>query len=129
MGGQVQVAVDTVVAATPLIKAGKIKPIAVLSAQRLPLLPQVPTVAESGYPGFAMGTWFALVAPAGLPPAVQQKLEKALAEVASTPEMRKKLADIGLTYAYGNGAALKARIEEELPRMRAMAARSDIKVD
>lgn len=129
MGGQVQVAVDTVVAATPLIKAGKIKPIAVLSAQRLPLLPQVPTVAESGYPGFAMGTWFALVAPAGLAPAVQQKLEAALAEVANTPEMKKKLTDIGLTHAYGNGAALKARIEEELPRMRAMAARSDIKVD
>lgn len=129
MGGQVQVAVDTVVATTPLIKAGKIKPIAVLSAQRLPLLPQVPTVAESGYPGFAMGTWFALVAPAGLAPAVQLKLEKALADVASTPEMRKKLADIGLTYAYGNGAALKARIDEELPRMRAVAARSDIRMD
>lgn len=129
MGGQVQVAVDTVVATTPLIKAGKIKPIAVLSAQRLPLLPQVPTVAESGYPGFDMGTWFALLAPAGLPPAVQQKLEKALADVANAPEMKNKLADIGLTHAYGNGAALKARIEAELPRMRAVAARSDIKAD
>jgi tripartite-type tricarboxylate transporter receptor subunit TctC len=129
MGGQVQVAVDTVVATAPLIKAGKIRPIAVLSAQRLPVLPQVPTVAESGYPGFEMGTWFALLGPAGLPPAVQQKLEKALAEVANTPEMKKKLADLGLTHAYGNGAALKARIETELPRMRAAAARSDIKAD
>ncbi len=53
-GGQVQVAVDTVVASLPLIKGGKIKPLAVLSAQRLPALPQVPTVAESGYPGFQM---------------------------------------------------------------------------
>ncbi|MGR4872377.1 Bug family tripartite tricarboxylate transporter substrate binding protein [Variovorax sp. LARHSF232] len=129
MGGQVQVAVDTVVATAPLIKAGKIKPIAVLSAQRLPLLPQVPTVAESGYPGFEMGTWFALVAPAGLSSSVQQKLEKALAEVANTPQMRKKLVDIGLTPAWGNGAALKARIEQELPRMRALAARANIKMD
>ena len=129
MGGQVQVAVDTVVATTPLIKAGKIKPIAVLSAKRLPLLPQVPTVAESGYPGFEMGTWFAVVAPAGLPPAVQRTLEQALASVASTPEMRKRLAEIGLAYAYGNGAALTARIEAELPLMRTVARRSDIRVD
>ena len=63
-GGQVQVAVDTVVASLPLIKGGKIRPVAVLSPQRLPALPQVPTVAESGYPGFQMGTWFALLAPA-----------------------------------------------------------------
>lgn len=129
MGGQVQVAVDTVVATAPLIKAGRVRPIAVLSAQRLPALPQVPTVAESGYPGFEMGTWFALLAPAGLPPAVQQKLEKALAEVANAPEMKQKLADLGLTPAYGNGAALRARIEAELPRMRATAARSDIKAE
>ena len=87
-GGQVQVAVDTVVASLPLIKGGKIKPLAVLSAQRLPALPQVPTVAESGYPGFQMGTWFALMAPAGLPAPVQQKLEKALAEVANAPAAR-----------------------------------------
>ena len=129
MGGQVQLAVDTVVATTPLIKAGKIRPIAVLSAQRLPLLPKVPTVAESGYPGFEMGTWFALVGPAGMPRAVQQTLEKTLAAVVRAPEMQQKLADIGLTYAYGDGAALKARVEAELPRMRSIAARADIRVD
>lgn len=67
MGGQVQVAVDTVVASTPLVKAGKVRAIAALGPQRLELLPDVPTVAESGYPGFDMGTWFAFLAPAGLP--------------------------------------------------------------
>lgn len=129
MGGQTQVAVDTVVAASPLIKAGKIKPIAVLSAQRAPILPQVPTVAESGYPGFDMGTWFALLAPAGLSGPVQQKLEKALADIMATPDMKKKLVDLGLTPAYGSGAAVKARVEKELPQMRAVAARAGIKMD
>lgn len=129
MGGQTQVAVDTVVAASPQIKAGKIKPIAVLSAQRAPILPQVPTVAESGYPGFDMGTWFALLAPAGLPGPVQQKLEKALADIMATPDMKKKLVDLGLTPAYGSGAAVKARVEKELPQMRAVAARAGIKMD
>ena len=129
MGGQVQVAVDTVVATTPLIKAGKIRPIAALGAQRLPLLPQVPTVAESGYPGFAMDTWFAFLAPAGLPAPIQKKLEKALADAMAEPAMKKKLADIGLSPAWGPASALQERIERELPQMRAVAARADIKVD
>jgi len=129
MGGQVQFAVDTVVASTPLIKAGKIKPIAVLSPQRLPLLPNVPTVAESGYPGFDMGSWFAFVGPAGLPAPVQKKLEKALADTMASAEFRKKLVDLGLTPSWASGDGLRARIERELPVMRAVAARADIRVD
>ena len=129
MGGQVQVAVDTVVATTPLIKAGKIRPIAALGPQRLALLPQVPTVAESGYPGFAMDTWFAFLAPAGLPAPIQKKLEKALADAMAEPAMKKKLVDIGLSPAWGPASALHERIERELPQMRAVAARADIKVD
>jgi len=129
MGGQVQVAVDTVVASAPLIKAGRIRPIAALGAQRLALLPGVPTVAESGYPGFDMGTWFALLAPAGLPAPVQAKLEAALADTARTPEFKKKLIELGLTPSWGPGSALRARVERELPQMRAVAARADIRVD
>lgn len=129
MGGQVQVAVDTVVATTPLIKAGKIRPIAALGAQRLALLPQVPTVAESGYPGFSMDTWFAFLAPAGLPAPVQKKLEKALGDVMADPALHKKLVDIGLSPAWGPGSALRERIERELPQMRAVAARAGIRVD
>lgn len=129
MGGQVQYAVDTVVASTPLIQAGKIKAIAALSPQRLALLPQVPTVAESGYPGFDMGSWFAFVAPAGLPEPVRKKLEKALQDTMASAEFRKKLEGIGLTPTWGSGEALRARVERELPLMRAVAARADIRVD
>jgi tripartite-type tricarboxylate transporter receptor subunit TctC len=129
MGGQVQVAVDTVVATTPLIKAGKIRPIAALGAQRLPLLPQVPTVAESGYAGFDMGTWFAFLAPAGLPAPIQKKLEKALAAAMADPAMNRKLVDIGLSPAWGPGSALQERVERELPQMRTVAARASIRVD
>lgn len=129
MGGQVQVAVDTVVASAPLIKAGKIKPVAVLSARRSSVLPQVPTVAESGYPGFEMSTWFALVAPARLPAAVQARLEKTLDSVMANAELRRKLDELGLVPAYGPGQAVRERIERELPHMRAVAARAGIKPD
>jgi tripartite-type tricarboxylate transporter receptor subunit TctC len=128
-GGQVPVAVDTVVATLPLIRGSKIKPLAVLSAQRLPALPNVPTVAESGFPGFEMGTWFALLAPAGLPPAIAAKLEAALAEVAQAPQTKAKMVELALSPAYGNGAAVRARIDKELPLMRAVAARADIRAD
>lgn len=129
MGGQVQVAVDTVVASSPLIKAGKIKPIATLSTKRSSALPAVPTVAESGYPGFEMSTWFALLAPARLPAPVQARLEKTLESVMASPELRKKLDNVGLIPAYGPGQAVKERVERELPQMRAVAARANIKAD
>lgn len=129
VGGQVQVSVDTIVASQPLIKAGKVKPLAVLSAQRQAALPQIPTVAESGYPGFEMGSWFALMAPAGLPAPVQQKLEKALADVANAPATQARMVELGLTPTYGNGAIVQTRIEKELPMMRAVAARSNISAD
>lgn len=129
MGGQVQVAVDTVVASSPLIKAGKIKPIATLSTKRSSALPAIPTVAESGYPGFEMSTWFALLAPARLPAPVQARLEKTLESVMASPELRKKLDNVGLIPAYGPGQAVKERVERELPLMRAVAARANIRAD
>ncbi|MDA7418873.1 tripartite tricarboxylate transporter substrate binding protein [Xenophilus arseniciresistens] len=129
IGGQVQVSVDTIVASLPQIQAGKVRPLATLAARRLPSLPDVPTVAESGYPGFEAGSWFGLVGPAGLPAPVAQKLESALAEVLQPAAMKKRLVELGLTPAHGNAAALRARIESELPAMRAVAARADIRAD
>ena len=95
MGGQVQLAVDTVVASTPLIKAGKIKPIAVLSPQRLTLLPNVPTVAESGYPGFEALSWSGMSVPKGTPAPVVAKLEAAFKEVMSSPAIKQKMESNG----------------------------------
>ena len=129
IGGQVQVAVDTVVASTPFIKSGKIKAIAVLSPIRSSLLPNVPTVAESGYPGFDISTWFALMAPANLPVPIRTKLESALASVMASSELRQKLTDLGLIPAYGPSSSVKARIEKDLPFMRAVAARTGIKAE
>ena len=129
IGGQVQVAMDTVVASNPFVKSGKIKAIAVLSPTRSPLMPDVPTVAESGYPGFEMSTWFALMTPANLPVSIRTKLETALASVMASPEIRKKLNDVGLIPAYAPGINVKNRIEKDLPFMRAVAARTGLKIE
>ncbi len=126
MGGQIPVAVDTVVAAMPHIKANKIKVIAVLGGRRDPAFPQVPTVAESGYPGFEVGSWFAVLAPAGLPPTVLRKLDEALADIGTAPTMKQKMMDLGLSQTYKNSAQTTAKIEAELPKMRAIAARAGV---
>ena len=126
MGGQIPFSVDTVAAAIPQLKSGKIKAIAVSTAKRSKLLPNVPTFAESGYDVDA-DTWIAVVAPRGLPPAVHTRLEKALAETVASPEVRDQLIAAGIEPGFQSGAAVSSLIEKELPLMRAVAARANIK--
>ncbi|MBO9644484.1 MAG: tripartite tricarboxylate transporter substrate binding protein [Pseudacidovorax sp.] len=124
IGGQIPLSVDTVAASLPHIRAGKVKAIAVLGDTRAPQLPKVPTIAESGYAGFAADSWLAVVAPRGLPAEVRARLQKEIAAVAAAPNLQKALIDAGLQPAYENGDAVEARIEDELPRMRATVRRA-----
>ena len=129
MGGQVPFSVDTVSAAIPQLKSGKIKAIAVTTAKRSTLLPDVPTMAESGYPEVSTDTWLVLAAPKGLPAEVKAKLEKALAATIADPDTRAKLSAQGLEPGYSNSAAVSELIAKELPLMRAIAARANITAD
>jgi tripartite-type tricarboxylate transporter receptor subunit TctC len=129
IGGQIPFTVDTVAAALPQLKAAKIKAIAVTGTRRATQLPDVPTVAESGLAGFSADSWLALAAPRGLPAEISAKLQKALAETMKDPEIRDKLVASGLEHAYEPAAAVTARIENELPRMRVIAVRANIRAD
>jgi tripartite-type tricarboxylate transporter receptor subunit TctC len=129
LAGQIPFTIDTVAAALPHLKTGKLKAIAVTGATRSPLLPEVPTVAESGLPGFSAESWLALAAPKGLPGDVAARLQKVLAEAMADTEVREKLLANGLEPAYAPAAAVTDRIENELPRMRAIAQRANIRAD
>ncbi|WP_462387779.1 Bug family tripartite tricarboxylate transporter substrate binding protein [Acidovorax sp. Q11] len=129
MGGQIPFTIDTVAAALPQLKAGKIKAIAVTGATRATQLPDVPTVAESGFPGFSADSWLAVVAPRGLPAEAKAKLHKALADTLADTEVRSKLIAVGLEPSYATGGAVLTQIEDELPRMRAIAQRAQIRAD
>jgi tripartite-type tricarboxylate transporter receptor subunit TctC len=129
IGGQIPFTVDTVAAALPHLKMGKIKAIAVTGANRATLLPDVPTVAESGFPGFEADSWLAVVAPRGLPAHVKTRLEKALADTMTDPGIRDKLIAAGLEPTYDSAAAVASLIDKELPRMRAIAQRANIRAD
>ncbi|NYH98218.1 tripartite-type tricarboxylate transporter receptor subunit TctC [Cupriavidus plantarum] len=129
IGGQIPFTIDTVAAAIPQVRGGKVKAIAVTTAKRSQLLPNVPTVAEAGYPGLDADTWLALVAPRGLPADVKQKLEGALAAAMADADTRKQLLDAGFEPSYASGAAVSALIARELPLMRATAQRANITAD
>lgn len=129
MGGQIPFTIDTVAAALPQLTAGKIKAIAVTGATRATQLPDVPTVAESGFPGFSADSWLAVVAPRGLPAEAKAKLHKALADTLADAEVRSKLIAAGLEPSYATGDAVLTQIEDELPRMRAIAQRAQIRAD
>ena len=129
MGGQIPFTIDTVAAALPQLKSGKIKAIAVTGGTRATQLPDVPTVAESGFAGFSADSWLAVVAPRGLPPEAKARLQKALADTMADAEIRSKLIASGLEPAYEPADAVARRIDEELPRMRAVAQSANIRAE
>jgi tripartite-type tricarboxylate transporter receptor subunit TctC len=102
MGDQVTAMFATASVATPLAKAGKLRALAVTSPQRMAALPAVPTLAEAGVQGLELREWEGMVAPAGTPKAVVEKWNQDLFQVMGSPEVRARLADLGMTVAQPN---------------------------
>ena len=97
LGGQIAVGLLSVQQAQPLIASGKVRPLAVWSAERVKALPSVPTVAEQGYPGYAAGTFVGINVAAGTPAAVVDRLHAAFAAALNKPAVRAKLEELGFT--------------------------------
>ncbi|MEO8388388.1 tripartite tricarboxylate transporter substrate binding protein [Polaromonas sp.] len=129
MGGQIPVSFDTVVAASPQLKTGKVRVLAVAMNKRSALLPNVPTMAEAGYPAVDMNAWLAVVAPKGLPAPVKARLDKALATVMANPEIIEKLKAAGFEPGYSAIADWSGMVTSEIARMKTLAERSQIKTD
>lgn len=129
LGNQIPLAVDTVVAALPQIQAKKLVPIAVMSSKRSTHLPDVPTVTENGYPDFEIMSWFAMVAPKGLPIDVQTTLDNAFREMIEDESTQQRLSDLGLSPDYASAEDLKIMIENEIAVMKDIAQRAGIKAD
>jgi tripartite-type tricarboxylate transporter receptor subunit TctC len=96
LGGEVQVIFDTFAILLPHVRSGKLKAFAVTSPNRHPLIPEIPTVAESGFPGFESTVWFGLVAPAGTPREIVQRLSAGIRAAAASPALREAFAKHGL---------------------------------
>jgi tripartite-type tricarboxylate transporter receptor subunit TctC len=115
--GQVQLMFSSVVAILPQVQAGKLRALATTGARRMALLPDLPTVAESGVPGYQASSWYGILAPAGTPPDVVAKLNAALVKVVAQPEVRKALAREGAEPVGDSPEAFGAFIREEKQRL------------
>jgi tripartite-type tricarboxylate transporter receptor subunit TctC len=129
LSGEVVFTFSTVPAAAGLVRDGRLRALAVSSAQRLPGFPTVPTVAESGFPGFAMTEWLALFVPAGTPATAIARLAEAAHAGLADPEIRRRLALLGMEPVGGGPAALAAFLAEQRPRMAALIAAEGIRLD
>lgn len=129
LGGQVQSMFDNTPSALPHVKAGRLRAIAVTSARRLPSLPDVPTIAESGFPGFDVQSWFAIAAPAGTPRAVVEKLNAALNKALAAPDVRQRMEDLAATPEPGTPEQLRAFMLAEIRRWHDVVQQSGVRAN
>lgn len=129
IGGQVPVSFDTVVAAAPQARSGKIKVLAVTTAKRSQNLPDVPTMAESGYPGFDFTAWLALVGPKGLPADVKARLVKALETVMASADTQEAMRKAGFEPQWEAVHDWAALVAKDTARMKAVADKAQIKLE
>jgi tripartite-type tricarboxylate transporter receptor subunit TctC len=127
MGGRITMSFIPPVASLSLIREGKIRPIAVTSLTRAPFLPDVPTIAESGYPGYDVTGWFGLVAPPGTPVAIIDKLNRETVRIMTRPEIREKLESIGIVPLVNTPAEFGALIRKESAYWAEMIKNTGIK--
>jgi tripartite-type tricarboxylate transporter receptor subunit TctC len=129
LGGRITMIFDNMPSALPLVKAGEVKAIAVTSANRSPAAPNIPTVAESGLPGFEATGWFALFAPAGLPKDVQMRIHAETTRVMALPDVKEKLTTLGLDVATGTPEALSTFMQAETTKWAKVVKESGAKLD
>ena len=128
LGGRVTMSFANIVNAAPLIREGKLRAFAVTSVKRSAIAPDLPTMAESGYPDFEAVPWFGLMAPGGTSPAIIDKLHRETVRVLALPDIRKKLNDLGLDVVGGSPAEFAAVIAREIPQWAKVIKGAGIKL-
>jgi tripartite-type tricarboxylate transporter receptor subunit TctC len=127
VGGHTNAIFATVPTATPQVKSGKARALAVGATKRQPVLPDVPTAAEAGLPGYDVANWIGIVAPAGTPAAIVDKLNKEIAAAMQSPEVQKQLANEGAETTSMTPAEFGAFMEKELVKWGRVVKEGGIK--
>ncbi|MGV3634050.1 MAG: Bug family tripartite tricarboxylate transporter substrate binding protein [Pseudorhodoplanes sp.] len=128
LGGRVQIMFDNLPSALPQIQSGNLRALAVTTAERSSLLPDVPTIAEMGYPGFDAPAWFAILSAKTVPAPLRAELEKAIIESLKSPDVREKLKAAGVEVAADGADSLAKRIERETEVWRDVVTKAGIAV-
>ncbi|MDB5369256.1 MAG: hypothetical protein JWP20_814 [Roseomonas sp.] len=129
LANEIQFVFDTVQTSRPLVLEGQLRGLAVTGAERSPLLPGVPTVQESGLADFDVGYWLGIFAPGRTPAPVVQKLNAAFREVLAQPNVRERLAGLGLTPVGSTSEAFAETVRQDMESWRGVIQRANIKLD
>ncbi|MVW70759.1 tripartite tricarboxylate transporter substrate binding protein [Bordetella sp. 15P40C-2] len=126
LGGHIDAVLDNTGVQTPFIKSGKVRPLFVTAPERVAALPDVPTAAEAGLPGFQSVAWFGLAAPHGTPEAVVEKIQQAVAEAFAKPEMQQRLLDVAMIPKASTPAETTERVKADLQTFGKIAKEIDL---
>jgi tripartite-type tricarboxylate transporter receptor subunit TctC len=129
IGGRISLMFDNIVSAMPNLKTGKLKAIGITGLQRSPLLPEVPTIAESGVPGFEASAWFGVYAPAGTPKDIVAKLSRELAVVLHSAEMKQRMAVLGAEPVGSTPEDMAKIVAAETAKWARVIRDANIKID
>jgi len=129
LSGQVQLMFDTVTSGLPQVKAGKLRALAVTTAKRSSVMPDVPSLSETALPGFDVGTWFGLLAPAATPPAIVQKLNAEIVKIIQQPDVRKQMLEAGSEPMGNTSQQMAAQIKAELEAFEAVVKQIKLVVE
>ncbi|MBX3675269.1 MAG: tripartite tricarboxylate transporter substrate binding protein [Burkholderiales bacterium] len=129
LGGQLPLVAVNAVEVQPLWKDGKLKVLAALSAQRVATMPDVPTIAESGYPGFEANVWHAFIAPKATPPAIVERLKAEIHKALADPEVKERLANLGAEVSPSTPQELAALVRAEHERYAKLVREAGIKAN
>lgn len=129
MGGQITMMFDTLASCLPFIQGGKLRPLAVATGTRSSTLPNVPTLAESGLPGFDIATWFGFMVPAGTPKAVIERINADSVKILAQAETRKQLEAIGAEPVGDSPEQMAERIRTEIPKFKTLATKAKLSLD
>ena len=129
VGGQVQVGFSAILTVGTFVKAGRLRALAVTGAQRSPILPELPTVAETGFPGYETTSWYGLFTRGGTPAPVIAKLNADVSRALQGPDIRERLATEGATVVGGTSAEFADFIRAEIGRVRKLSSVAVIRLD
>ena len=129
MGGQIPIAITVAGSATALVQSGRLRPLAVSGPERLPLFPNVPTIAEQGYPDFSIIEWFGIVGPAGIPAEVTRRLNTEVNRALKIPAIAERLRSLGFQTASQSPEEFQAFIEAEVKNIRTIVRDAKISVE
>ena len=129
MSGQISMMFDSTISISPLLKSGKVKALAVTGGKRSKLMPDLPTVAESGYPGFESTNWFGFFAPAATPKEIVARLHAAAVKVLASPDLQERFAKQGAEVVANKPEEAAAMLKADIAKWADVAKRSGAKID